>query len=252
MIQSLYNASSGMRTQQMNIDTVSNNISNINTYGFKKSKALFKDALYVTLHDQIERERSVNLQRGNGAILSSIKKTFNTGHFVQTDSTLDVAIQGRGFFVIQNEDGVQGYTRDGSFHLSSEEEGTFLVNEQGYYVIGNDGDRIQIQGNAQDVVIESNGNIYSQNDVRQFRIVDFTNSEGLDSIGENIFLSTEVSGEPTEAQKVTIKQKYLETSNVDLTEEMTNLIKAQRIYQVNSKALQVADEMEAIANNLRA
>lgn len=252
MIQSFYNAASGMRAQQRNIDIVSNNIANINTTGYKKSKAIFKDALYGTLHDQLGRRGSVNLQRGSGVILSSTKRTFDTGHLVQTGNVFDVAIQGRGFFVVENENGERRYTEAGNFHLSQEQDGVYLVNTNGYYVIDNEGNRIRIEEETEDIVIDVNGDIYSQNGTQKIMVVDFSNCEGLESAGENLFIPTENSGETVIVDGAIIKQKYLEESNVNLTEEMINLIKAQRIYQINSKALQVADEMESITNNLRA
>lgn len=254
MMQAFHAAALGLENQQKNIDIIANNIANINTTGYKKNRATFKDALYVALTNPENPNSGANLMQGTGVILNSISKIFTGSNYTETGSVLDVAIfNEEGFFVIEGADGELKYTRDGNFKVSVEDEIPYLVTKSGDYVLGQDYERIQIEGDISKLQIDENGNLY--NDLHEnfatLNIVSFNNLDGLQPLGDNSFALTDQSGEPIGLENPNIKHKYIEMSNVDLAEEMVNLIKAQRAYQLSSKALTVADDMEGIANNLR-
>ena len=254
MMQAFYNAASGLRGQQKNIDVISNNIANINTNGFKKNRVTFKDALYVALTNPEEPDSEANLMQGNGVIVNSLSKVFTEGNYIETGSVLDVAICSEvGFFVVRNENGEECYTRDGSFKISVEDGNSYLVTNTGEYVLGTDYDRIQIEGDINQLQIDEFGNLYNEYHelFARLYVVHFNNPEDLQPLGNNLYGMTEEAGEPLEVENPNIKHKFIEQSNVDLAEEMTNLIKAQRAYQISSRALTTADEMERMANNLR-
>jgi len=240
MIRALYSSAASMMAQQQNMDIISNNIANINTAVYKKVRATFQDALYSAIEIR-GGDQQANLQVGNGSRLAATQRDFKQGGLQQTDRLLDFAIDGPGFFTILRQDGSICYTRDGSFRLSSEFEGGVAVNRivtaQGEYVLDRDG--LPIQVDDYDML------------PYLFGIVDFANPEGLEAIGNNQFVGTEASGPPVYLDFYNVKQGFLETSNVDMAEEMTQMILAQRVYQLSSRVLQAADEMEHIANNLR-
>ena len=254
MMQAFYNAASGLRCQQRNLDVISNNIANINTVGFKKDRVNFKDALYVAMTNPEEPESEVNLMQGNGVVVGSLSKVFTEGNYIETGSVLDVAICSKvGFFAVMGENGEEYYTRDGNFKISIEDGNAYLVTSTGEYVLGRDNNRIQIEGDIDKLQIDEFGNLYNEYHelFATLRVVHFTNPEGLQPMGNNLYGMTEETGEPLEVENPNIRHKFLEQSNVDLTEEMTNMIKAQRAYQISSRALTTADEMERMANNLR-
>lgn len=256
MIQSLHTAALGMKGQQTQIDTIANNIANVDTLGYKKSRANFKDALYVAMQDPTNAESEENLLKGVGTLVSSITKTFSLGIIQDTGRTLDVAlVDEHTFFTVADNNEEPVYTRDGSFGLSEEDGEVFLVTGSGNYVLDDGGNRIALEGNVEQIMIDEYGNIYN-NDIStepfaRLGLASFQNVEGLKAIGNNYYVETEASGEATAVEKADVKQRALERSNVDLAEEMTNLIKAQRAYQISSRILKTADEMEEVANNLR-
>ena len=256
MIQSLHTAALGMKGQQTQIDTIANNIANVDTLGYKKSRANFKDALYVAMQDPSNAESEENLQKGTGTLVVSITKTFSPGIIQDTGRALDVAlIDERSFFIVSDVNGELAYTRDGSFRLSEEDGEAYLVTGSGNYVLDDSGSRIALEGNVEKITIDKNGNIFNEEigdgPFARLGLVTFQNLEGLKAIGNNYYVETEASGEATVVETADVKQRYIERSNVDLAEEMTNLIKAQRAYQISSRILQTADEMEEVANNLR-
>jgi len=241
MIRALYSSASAMVAQQQNLDIISNNIANINTVAYKKTRTAFQDALYSAI-DARRALQPVNLQIGNGVRVSATRRHFRQGNLQQTGRRLDFAIEGEGFFVLLRPDGALCYTRDGSFQVSAEQVGQRvigrLVTPQGEYVLDVNGQPMEIH-DGQEVSVES------------FNIVTFANPEGLEAIGHNRFVATEASGPAYNVFQPTVRQGFLELSNVDLAEEMTELILAQRAYQLSSRVLQSADEMERLANNLR-
>ena len=261
MIRALYTAASGMNSQQMNLDVIANNLANVNTTGFKKSKIEFQDLLYDTKKIQGAEAGDGQLtpggiQLGHGSRPVSTSKVFTTGDLVQTDERLDVAIAGDGFFEVQLPGGIQGYTRDGSFKVSA--DGAIVTNE-GYQVvnaipnIGAEVTNIGIAKTGEYTMFDQQGNNIGAG---QIQITRFINPGGLQNIGGNIYQETPASGVPEQGNPGQngfggLAQGYLEMSNVKVVEEMVNLIKAQRAYEVNSKAIQAADEMMQMSNRLR-
>lgn len=241
MIRALYSSAAGMVTQQHNIDIISGNIANMNTTGYKKVRAAFQDTLYSTMEERKTQE-PVNLQVGSGIRLSATQPSFKQGALQETAHPLDFAIDGPGFFRVRDQQGHIRYTRDGSFKISNEQVGeqrvSYLVTADGDYVLDLEGNTIELEGD---------GTI----PVNPIDIVTFANPEGLEAIGSNKFAETAASGPAESWGAGVVKQGFLEASNVELAQEMTRLILAQRAYQLGSRVLQSADEMERIANNLR-
>ncbi len=272
MMRSLWTAASGMVSQQQNVDTISNNLANVNTSGYKKERLEFKSLLYETIKradlDPVNQTgRPVNLQIGHGVRPIATSKVFTTGNFQNTELPLDFAIEGKGFFVVQHGNNGAAFTRDGSFKISLNEDGSMgLVTSDGYAVLNVEGEAITLpQGYTMErLVVEQNGLLaYTnlQNELEdlgmQMDIVQFSNVQGLESIGNNLLKQTVASGAPIQesAGEVTetssLRQGVLEMSNVQVAEEMVNLIVAQRAYELNSKAIQTSDDMLQLANNLK-
>jgi len=248
-----------MESQQMNLDVISNNLANVNTTGFKKSKIEFQDLLYQTI-------RSPGAEQGNGAQLPTglevghgsravaTSRVFTEGELSQTGERLDVAIQGDGFFQVTMPDGTLAYTRDGSLKTAS--DGRITTSDG--LPVGNGFQPIPV-GTTQ-VTISANGNVTTTGangtQTSQVTLTRFANPAGLQSIGRNLYLETPASGtaetgNPDENGFGSLQQGYVEMSNVKVVEEMVNMIVAQRAYEVNSKAVQASDEMMQQANNLR-
>src|SRR5690554_2303776 len=261
MIRALWTASSGMNAQQLNIDMVSNNLANVNTVGFKKSRLEFQDLLYQTIRGAgaVTAQGSMiptPLQVGHGVKSVASNKIFTQGDTTQTGNALDLLIEGDGFFQIEMPDGSIAYTRSGSFKIDGEGR---VVTADGYLlqpelIIPEDATSITI-GNDGTVSITFVGEDYPE-EIGQIELVRFVNPEGLTSMGKNLYRATPASGEaqygiPGLDGLGEISQGYLEMSNVKVVEEMVNMIVAQRAYEVNSKAIQASDEMLQTANNLR-
>lgn len=265
MMRSLWTASTGMKSQQLNIDVISHNLSNVNTTAYKGQRAEFKDLLYSNMRGSNRNEgvgRPVNVQIGHGVGTAAITRDFITGGLLETQNNLDVAIQGSGFFVVEMPDGEENrYTRDGSFKLSVEDGASALVTSDGYYILSEDGEHIEIEEGLIDINIDEVGFITARNEdgeieeVARLGFVDFINPSGLLAKGKNLYSATEVSGEVTEIEaenmKSSITQNYLEASNVQVVDEMVRMITAQRAYEINSKAITTSDEMLQTANNLK-
>jgi len=262
MIRALFSAASGMNAQQTNIENIANNLANSNTTGYKARRAQFQDLLYQTMTapgTQASQQTFVpaGLQLGLGTRAASNEIIFTQGDFSQTDNPLDVVIQGQGFFQIQQPTGVLAYTRAGNFQL---DQNGNLVNSNGYPVIP----QITIPPQAQSVTIAQDGTVSytlpgqtAAQTAGQFQLADFPNPAGLNSIGGNLYLPTDASGNPivgapgSQAGMGTLLQGYTEQSNVSVVEEFINMIVAQRAYEANSKVVKAADDMYQQANNLR-
>jgi flagellar basal-body rod protein FlgG len=260
MIRALWTAGTGMSVQQTNLDVIANNIANANTNGYKKSRADFQDLMYQTLRIQGATTESGNqvptgVQIGHGAMLAAVQKVFLQGDYQQTSNELDVAIEGNGFIQISLPSGDKAYTRAGA--LKKDSQGRMCTSD-GYLVEPN----ITIPQNTTRVSIEADGTVSAQTDggsttqIGKLDLYTFPNLAGLNAIGKSLFKETEasgaaISGTPGQNGLGTILQGYLEMSNVSIMQEMVNLIVGQRAYEVNSKAIQAADEMLQIANNVK-
>jgi flagellar basal-body rod protein FlgG len=259
MLRALYSSSAGMQSQQLNLDVIANNLANVNTTGFKKSKIEFQDLLYQTTRAAGAEQGGGNLlptglQIGHGSRPVATSKIFTNGELTQTGERLDLAIQGDGFFEVQMPDGTRAYTRDGAFKTAADGRITTsdgLVVQGGFQPIPAGTTGISISANGEVTTMGPNGK-------QTFRVqlVRFPNASGLESTCRNLYRENEASGAPElgnpgENGFGELAQGYLEMSNVKVVEEMVNLIVAQRAYEINSKAVQAADEMMQMSNNLR-
>ena len=259
MLKALYTAATGMKVQQKTVDLISNNLANVNTSGFKKSRANFEDLFYVTEKrpgfSAGEIGSSTGIQIGSGARLVSTAKVFTQGVVENTSSKYDLAIMGEGFFEIALPDGSKAFTRDGNFHLNANQQ---LVTADGYLLEP----AISLSGGPWvDITISQDGEVegFDGTDTRslgKITLTTFLNPAGLESVGNNLYRETTSSGTPTSGENpgengVGILQQYfLEGSNVDTVEELVALIIAQRAYEINSRAIKTGDDMLALANNL--
>ncbi|WP_231171297.1 flagellar basal-body rod protein FlgG [Helicobacter pylori] len=261
MLRSLYSATSGMLAQQTHIDTTSNNIANVNTTGFKKSRADFNDLFYQAMQYAGTNTSNTTLspdgmEVGLGVRPSAITKMFSQGSPKETENNLDVAITGKGFFQVQLPDGTTAYTRSGNFKL--DEQGN-LVTSEGYLLIPQitlPEDTTQVNIGVDGTVSVTQGLQTTSNVIGQITLANFVNPAGLHSMGDNLFSITNASGEaivgnPDSQGLGKLRQGFLELSNVKLVEEMTDLITAQRAYEANSKSIQTADAMLQTVNSLK-
>ncbi len=261
MDRSLFIAATGMEAQRINIDVISNNLANVNTTGFKKSRADFQELMYQSLKtagavSAEGNEVPTGIQIGLGVKPAAVQKMFHQGDFVSTGNSLDLVIEGSGFFQITKPDGEIAYSRAGSFKLNSEGN---IVNSDGYPMEP----AITVPPNAIEISISSDGAVSvlqagdnTPVEVGQIEIAQFINPGGLKAIGKNLFLPTGSSGEatvgtPDSEGLGSVNQGFLELSNVNVVEEMVNMIVSQRAYELNSKVIQSTDEMLALANNLK-
>lgn len=267
MMTALWTASSGMIGQQRNVDVIANNLSNANTTAFKSDRAEFKDLLYQTMNRATYLDGSgtpVNLQVGHGTTVAATVKDFATGNLNRTDNPLDVAIEGEGFFMVQNSPEEVAYSRDGSFKLSITENGNIMTTSGGQPILDTTGQPITIPSEVEisRIIVGSSGALsYNDNNGvpvplgQSIGVVKFPNKYALESIGNNMYRSNSASGTAVPdaelGQKSTLQQFFLESSNVQTVREMVNLIVAQRAYEINSKAITSSDEMLGIANNLK-
>lgn len=263
MMRSLWSAASGMIGQQFNIDTISNNLSNVNTTGFKKNRAEFEDLLYQTMRMAGTPATEVTvdptgIQVGHGTKVSSSQKMFTQGSLKNTGNVSDFAVEGEGFFRILLYDGSYAYTRDGSFKIDQNGQ---LVTSNGYRVMpevvlpDNFINNSLTVSNTGRITVKVPGQMEPV-EVGQMELYRFTNPAGLKAVGENLFKVTNASGNavggrPGFEGMGTVRQKFLETSNVSVVNEMVDMIVAQRAYELNSKAIQTTDTMLGIANNLK-
>ena len=253
MIRSLWISKTGLDAQQLAIDVVANNLANVSTNGFKRSRPVFEDLLYQTLRQPGAKSSSQTdipsgLQLGTGVRPVATERIFTQGNLTQTGNGLDVAISGNGFFQIQLPDGTTGYTRDGSFQLNSQGQ---IVTASGYTVAPG----ITVPSGTQTITISRDGIISAQvsgtsapTQVGQLQLANFVNVGGLQSQGENLYQETASSGSPTtgnpgDSGLGILNQGYTETSNVNVAEELVNMIQVQRAFELNSRAIQTSDQM---------
>lgn len=247
---SLYSAATGMEAQQLNLNTIANNLANVNTPGFKRSKIEFQDLLYqkprtVGVESGGGNMVPTGIEVGNGSRVAATAKVFTQGQLTETGESMDFAIQGDGFFEVQRPDGTIAYTRDGSFKLNANGQ---VVTADGLPVLS--GFQTVPSGGTVSASETGEVTISSASGSQTFRLqlTRFANPAGLRSLGGNLYEETPASGTPEtgnpgELGFGTIKQKYIESSNVNIVEEMVNLIVAQRAYEINSKSIQTSDEM---------
>jgi len=253
MIRSLWIAKTGLDAQQTQLDVVSNNLANVSTSGFKRSRAVFEDLLYQTLRQpgaqsSQQTQLPTGLQLGTGVRSVATERVFTQGNLQQTSNSLDLAINGQGFFQVQLPDGTTAYSRDGSLHMDSQGQ---LVTSSGYALQP----AITIPANAQTITVGRDGTISvvqagqaAATQVGTLQLANFLNPAGLQGRGENLYVETAASGAPTTnapgANSLgTVQQGYIESSNVNVVEELVNMIQTQRAYEINSKAVQTSDQM---------
>lgn len=264
MNRSMWTAATGMNAQQTNIDVISNNLANVNTTAFKAERLEFKDLMYQQMkraNRQDEIGRPVNLEVGHGVMSAATMKKFENGSLLETGNVFDVAIVGENaFFEIQIPNGESRYTRDGSFKFSLDEDQITLTTSEGYTVLNSEDAPFTFALGLKDYNIDEFGNATAKNadgelvELGKLKAVKFNNTKGLANEGSNLYTSTVASGnaEPLDEQTtVSLRSKYLESSNVRPVEEMVKLISAQRAYELTSKAISTSDEMMQIANNLK-
>ncbi len=271
MMRSLWSAASGMIAQQTNLDSISNNIANVNTTGYKSEKAEFKSLLYQTLQTRSTSangdEKPISAQVGLGTRTASITTQFRQGALEATESNTNFAIAGNGFFQVTDGLGNTYYTRDGNFNLVANADGGLdLVTADGYYVQDYNGNRVSFPAgiSSSQVYISDGGQLGYYNDDgtltelgSQMALYQFPNASGLEKVGDNLYQPTAASGgamsEATTQGLVlsSIKQGYIEMSSVSVADEMVDMIVAQRAYEMNSKAIITSDSMLETANNLK-
>jgi len=253
MIRSLWIAKTGLEAQQTQMDVISNNLANVSTNGFKRSRAVFEDLLYQNLRQpgaQSSQQTQIpsGFQLGTGVRPIATERLHTQGNLMQTSNQLDVAIQGAGFFQVLQPDGTTAYTRDGSFHTDSQGQ---IVTSNGFVVQP----AITIPANATSVTIGQDGVVTITQpgasapvQVGSMQLATFINPAGLESLGQNMYVETASSGTPSTNVPGTngtgtVSQGYVETSNVNVVEELVNMIQSQRAYEINSKAITVSDQM---------
>lgn len=258
MLEAFNIAATGMHSHQMNVDVIANNLANVNTPGFKKSKVEFEDLMYRQAAAASGLLGSADLTNaiGVGSAVSSVGKVFSVGDLKNTEQPLDIAIRGAGFLEVVLPDGSNAYTRTGSLKLDKE---GMLVTTDGYPVSA----MIQVPSDAQNFQILDDGTVLIQfageqkaSEIGRIELANVINPDGLTPMGDNLYVPSHSSGdvyysEPGRDGMGTIAQGFLEGSNVNLVEEMTNLVLAQRGYEINAKVLQAADDMLGIVNGLR-
>ena len=261
MMRSLATAATGMEAQQITIDTIANNLANVNTTAFKRSRANFHDLLYQTLRAPGQSSTTgtvvpTGIQIGAGARVSNVEKMFNEGAVRITNRSMDMMVMGEGFFRIQRDDGSIAYTRDGSFKLDA---GGRIVTADGFPMVpeiivppGVTHDRVQI---GLDGVVSVRIEAETQ-EIGSIQLANFINPAGLDSLGRNLYGATQASGEPVVSKANTngfgaLGQGELEASNTNIVEEMVNMITGQRAYEINSKMITTGDQMLQETNSIR-
>jgi flagellar basal-body rod protein FlgG len=259
--QSLWISKTGLDAQQTKMSTIANNLANVGTSGFKRGRAIFEDLIYQNVR-QVGAQSSqqtllpTGLQVGTGTRVVATEKLFTQGNLTKTDNALDIAIQGRGFFEVLLPDGTQGFTRDGSFQINDQ---GILVTSAGYQLQP----PITIPQDALSVSVAPDGTVSVQQpaspnstQVGSVQLSDFINPSGLQARGENLFLQSGASGAPQPGNPGlnglgTLNQGYVESSNVNVVEELVNMIETQRAYEMNSRAISTADQMlQYVSNNL--
>lgn len=258
MTSPLWVAKTGLDAQQTRMSVISNNLANVSTTGYKRSRAAFEDLMYQNVH-QTGAQSSQNTQLPSGLMLGtgvrtvSTAKLFTQGNIIQTGNNLDLAISGRGFFEIQMPDGTSAYTRDGSFQIDNEGQ---IVTSNGYLLQP----AVTLPAGVQSLTVGRDGTISAQlagesttTEIGTLQIVDFINPAGLQAVGQNLFVASSASGDPQPGNPDAdglgaIMQGALETSNVNVVEEMVDMIETQRAYEMNAKAISTTDQMLQYTN----
>jgi flagellar basal-body rod protein FlgG len=255
MINSLWISKTGMEAQQMQLDTISNNLANVSTTGFKRSNVAFEDLMYQNLRQvgsatSEQSQLPTGLQLGTGVRVVGTARQFTQGNVQQSSNNLDVAIQGNGFFQVTMPDGSIGYTRDGSFKINAQGQ---VVTSNGFAVANG----ITVPANAENLVISADGNVTAsikengrmvERQIGTLALASFINPAGLEPRGQNMYIETAASGQPNTGTPGlngmgSLMQGYLETSNVNVVQELVTMIQTQRAYEMNSKAIQTSDQM---------
>ncbi len=253
MMRSLHISKTGMEAQQTQLDTISNNLANVSTNGYKRSHAIFEDLIYQNLRQSganttEQTQLPTGLQLGLGVRPVATARIYSQGNLQQTTNNLDMAIKGNGFFQVQMPDGTTAYTRDGSFQLDAAGQ---IVTSNGYTVLPG----ITVPANAQSLSVGNDGTVSitvpgsaTPQTLGQVQLANFINPAGLDPKGQNLFAETAASGTPATGAPTAngmgaIQQGYVETSNVNVVEELVAMIQTQRAYEMNSKAIQTSDQM---------
>ena len=261
-MRALNTAATGMQAQQLNVEVIANNIANMNTTGFKRQRAEFEDLLYQSVEKMGVSSSDANtivptgVQVGAGVKSGSVYRITEQGNITQSGNPYDLAVQGDGYFIVQLPDGRDAYTRAGNFSLNADGQ---IVTGEGYVVspgISVPTDATSVSINRQGVVSAIPADGSTPQDVGALELARFVNPPGLDAIGDNLFLATAASGTATRGQPGavgfgTLQQGYLETSNVNAVTEISDLITAQRAYEMNSKVITTTDEMLRTMTNLR-
>lgn len=255
----LYAAASGMGAQQLNLNNIANNIANVSTTGFKRQKMEFQDMLSQNLRPSGSDSGNgvflpSGISMGNGTKVASTSRVFTQGQMSSTGVQTDIALNGNGFFQVQRPDGTTAYTRDGALKISSTGQWVTsdgFVLQGGFQQVPSDYTNISISNNGY-VTVESP----ASSQTFRVQLVRFPNSAGLESVGSNLYVETQASGSPETGNPgengfAQMQQGYLEMSNVDIVQEMVSMIVTQRAYEINSKAIQSADEMLARINQLK-
>jgi flagellar basal-body rod protein FlgG len=260
MIRSLWTGTTGMHSQQLNIDVIANNLANVSTTGFKKSRADFQDLLYQTMkvpgsQSSADTESPTGILVGLGVKPAAVGKVFTQGDLILTENELDIAIEGEGFLQVEMPNGATNYTRAGALKLDSQGR---LTTSDGYPLIP----AIAIPDGSRQITISEGGIVSAvigdetvSTELGNIELAIFTNNAGLSAVGRNLFQETNASGPaqigvPGTDGYATLLQTYLEGSNVNIVEELASLISGQRAYEINSKSIQTSDEMMQTTNNL--
>lgn len=261
MFKALNTAATGMQAQQTHMDVISNNIANVDTNAFKRSRAEFEDLMYQNIKEPgaqsgLNAVSPTGVQTGLGVRAAATEKNFEVGSAKITNNALDIMIEGQGFFPVQMEDGQIGYTRDGAF---KKDPNGRIVTRNGLPIVP----EITIPPNTTGIQIDPNGQVQvlqgtdpNPQTIGQIQLVNFVNPAGLKAIGKNMFSPSPASGQPMQGNPGQagfgqVAQGQIESSNVNIVNEMVNMISAQRSYEMNSKAVQAADQMLQAINNLR-
>lgn len=261
MMRTLWTAATGMTAQQINVDTISNNLANVNNIGFKKSRALFDDLMYQEIRragaiTATGLEHPTGIEIGLGTKVNAIQKIHSQGSLQYTGNFLDVAIEGEGYFQIALPNGEIGYTRAGTFHIDGDGN---LTTSNGYYLepgIVVPEDALELSFSEDGIVSVLLPGEIEQTELGTIELARFINPSGLHAMGKNLYLVTGASGDPQigvpgEDGFGILAQNILEMSNVNLVEEMVAMITGQRAYEINSKAVQTGDDMLQIVNSLK-
>jgi flagellar basal-body rod protein FlgG len=253
MINSLWISKTGMEAQQMQLDVISNNLANSSTTGFKRANAVFEDLMYQNLrqvgsNSTEQSQLPTGLQVGLGVRTVATSRSFSQGNLQQTSNNLDVAIQGNGFFQVTMPDGTTNYTRDGQFQVNAQGQ---LVTATGLPIANG----ITVPANATSVAIGGDGTVTAQvpgsvspQGIGTIALASFVNPAGLDPKGQNLFAESPASGQPNSGTPGadglgSLMQGFVETSNVNVVQELVTMIQTQRAYEMNSKAIQTSDQM---------